>query len=370
MTESPQAIRIFHLQPGTPMREQHALPDAPPAQGFYWIVCTRDAFNIALARVQASLQAVSGQQLVEPHVADFLAAQLPSHYDYTSQYDQLVVNRLSAAPPQSGDAPGGQPVLPRIDTIPVGFALFNRVLLTVHSADCSMRDAYIARLTAPVEPVPRGSPMPSARLPVSPADLMLRVIGVIVDKFLDLRRELSRQLDYWQTELLKPRSRFNRWNALLDARLTLHQLDDTCEDQRAAIQAWTETLDTWADSGANASELDLLKVHSRDLLEHIERVVRHVRRLEQSTEAALQMHFSMENSRTNDIMRTLTALTAVFLPLNLITGIFGMNFEFLPAVVKREEGFWLVMAGMTVIGIALTVLFWRKRYLARAANEA
>ena len=59
-------------------------------------------------------------------------------------------------------------------------------------------------------------------------------------------------------------------------------------------------------------ELDLLKVRSRDVLEHIERVVHHVRRLEQSTETVVQMHFSVQSNRTNDIMRTLTALTAVF----------------------------------------------------------
>jgi len=38
------------------------------------------------------------------------------------------------------------------------------------------------------------------------------------------------------------------------------------------------------------------------------------------------MHFS-GSARTNDIMRTLTVLTAIFMPLNLVTGFFGMNFD-------------------------------------------
>jgi len=57
----------------------------------------------------------------------------------------------------------------------------------------------------------------------------------MVDGFLELRRELTHQLDHWQTELLNPRTRFNNWGALLDARLTLQYLDEVCEDQRAAI---------------------------------------------------------------------------------------------------------------------------------------
>jgi Mg2+ and Co2+ transporter CorA len=96
-------------------------------------------------------------------------------------------------------------------------------------------------------------------------------------------------------------------------------------------------------------------------------VVHHVRRLEQSTEAVLQMHFSVQSNRTNDIMRTLTALTAVFLPLNLIAGIFGMNFEFIPFV-HQEEGFWWAMGSMTLIAVALTAFFWRKRYLTRTGR--
>ena len=80
-------------------------------------------------------------------------------------------------------------------------------------------------------------------------------------------------------------------------------------------------------------------MRSRDVLEHIERVLRHVRRLEQGAETAVQMHFSAQGHRTNDIMRALTVLTAVFLPLNLITGFFGMNFEFLP-LIHSADGLW------------------------------
>ena len=78
-------------------------------------------------------------------------------------------------------------------------------------------------------------------------------------------------------------------------------------------------------------------MRSRDVLEHIERVLTHVRRLESSAETAVQMHFSEQNNRTNDIMRALTVLTAIFLPLNLVTGFFGMNFEGLPLIHSADR---------------------------------
>jgi Mg2+ and Co2+ transporter CorA len=96
-------------------------------------------------------------------------------------------------------------------------------------------------------------------------------------------------------------------------------------------------------------------------------VVHHVRRLEQSAETAVQMHFSAQSHRTNDIMRTLTALTAIFLPLNLIAGIFGMNFDFIP-LLHIHSGFWWAMGSMALIAMALGLLFWRKRYIARSEH--
>jgi putative solute:sodium symporter small subunit len=103
-------------------------------------------------------------------------------------------------------------------------------------------------------------------------------------------------------------------------------------------------------------------VRSRDVLEHIERVVHHVRRLEQSAETAVQMHFSAQSHRANDIMRTLTALTAIFLPLNLIAGIFGMNFHAMP-LLDLPWGFWWAMGSMALIAVVSLLYFWRKKYL-------
>jgi Mg2+ and Co2+ transporter CorA len=96
-------------------------------------------------------------------------------------------------------------------------------------------------------------------------------------------------------------------------------------------------------------------------------VVHHVQRLEHSIETAVQMHFSAQGNRTNDIMRTLTVLTAIFLPLNLIAGIFGMNFEFIP-MVHNIHGFWWAMASMGLIAAALALTFWRKRFIERSGR--
>ena len=66
-------------------------------------------------------------------------------------------------------------------------------------------------------------------------------------------------------------------------------------------------------------------------------------------------------------MRVLTVLTAIFLPLNLIAGIFGMNFEFIP-LLHKSNGFWWAMGSMVTIAATLGLVFWRKRYISRTSR--
>jgi Mg2+ and Co2+ transporter CorA len=340
-----------------------ALPATLPEHGFLWVAFEREVFVERATELQSALLGWGITPIVDLHVSDLLNPQLPSHYEDTSWYDLLVFRRLLAVP--SVDAPATHPVS-QVETRPVGFVVFDRLLVTVHAADGHVREHFAQRLAQ----MAQGSDSRSAsRLPTSPSDLMLRMVNHIVDSYLDLRRLLTKQLGDLQHALLDPKNQILDWQVLLDARNTLHLLDDTCEDQRSAMQEWIdafEELPAPADAQTQR-ERELLRVRARDVLEHIERVLTHVRRLEQSAETAVQMHFAAVGQRTNDIMRTLTVLTAIFLPLNLITGIFGMNFETLP-LIHKQAGFWIALGVMGATGVGLGLYFWRKRYLSSHAR--
>ena len=113
---------------------------------------------------------------------------------------------------------------------------------------------------------------------------------------------------------------------------------------------------------------DLLLVRINDVMEHVTRVLNHARRLESSIESAVQIHFAAMAHRTSEIMRTLTVITALFMPLTLITGIFGMNFEVMP-LLKNRAGFWMTMGAMVVMVAVLLFFFRRKRYLEDQVRE-
>ncbi len=375
-------MQVHHIT-GDQLTSSDTLPEALPARGWLWVSYSRREFEAALPEIQSALQRWTGAPVFEPHVSDLLNNQLPSNFDYTSAYDLLVFRRLATTPRGTGlltDERTGtradlEAALEAIDTSPVGFVAYERVLLTVHPADCMVRDFFANRLRSQVggailnsaNAEPRVDGRVGARMPTGPADLMVRMVNHMVDSYLDLRRLLSRQIEYLQNELFSPRGRFDSWQLLLHSRNSLHLLEDTCEDQRAAIVEWLDAIDEWPSEADPklARDRELLRVRSRDVLEHIERVLTHVRRLESSVESAVQMHFSQQSNQTNNIMRVLTTLTAIFLPLNLVTGFFGMNFDWLPGI-HSAIGFWVTLGLMATIGLGLSLYFWRKRYLRSA----
>jgi Mg2+ and Co2+ transporter CorA len=346
--------------------ELDGIPSAMPASGFVWIGAKRSDFEAQAFTYQAALQNLAGSALVDLHVSDLLNAQLPSLFDSTTTYDLMIFRRLAvAAPVEGGEQTATRDALPTIDTSAVGMVVYDRLLLSVHPDDCLVREHFGQRLLqAPAAaPSSEGTRAPS-RLPTSSPDLMLRMVNHIVDGYLDLRRRLTRQFSELQHDLLDPKGQFRDWSVLLNARNTFHMLEDTCEDQHSAVQEWIDALAEWPPETTEAArrERELLRLRSRDVHEHIERVLTHVRRLEHSAEAAVQMHFSALSHRTNQIMRTLTVLTAIFLPLNLITGFFGMNFDALP-LIHDQRGVWIAVGIMVLVAIGLAAHFWRKRYL-------
>ncbi|MRD48791.1 magnesium transporter CorA [Caenimonas koreensis DSM 17982] len=362
-------MQIIEFTPGT-LRFLERLPDAAPANGFIWIFVDRESLVEQAASVQTAAQTLGGSPVLDLHLKDLGNGDHPSRYDYTSVYDLIIFRRL-ATDAETGDAsdtaaPANSALaaFQRIATRAVGFVVFDRLLITVHPAGCYSAKTFVQRYLQDAIHTEGLSAAARSRLPSSPADLMLRMLNLIVDSYLELRTGLSTELDRWQHELLAPRSREANWSALMAARLALHKLEDLCEGQNDAMMEWLDAQREQPAPWMAQAEQDTLLARARDVVEHIQRVLHHVHRMEQGAETAVQIHFSVLGHRTNEIMRVLTALTAVFLPLNFITGFFGMNFEFLP-LIHSPPAMWMTFVLMAGIGIGVMLAFWRMRYISR-----
>ena len=367
-------MHIVEFAAGT-LRFLDQLPASAPAAGFVWIYLERESLDGDAAMLQQAAQTLGGSPLLDLHLKDLANRSHPSRYDYTSVYDLVIFRRLATEVEARAEAEEAGETLPdgelaafaRIRTRAVGFVVFDRLLVTVHPAGCFTAKTFIERFLAEALQSEGLSAAARTRLPTGTADLMLRMLNLMVDSYLELRKELSGELDQWQQQLLAPRSRGGDWRALMLARAALHTLEDLSEGQKDAMQEWLDTQREQPALWMPQAERDSLQARARDVVEHIERVVHHVHRMEQGAETAVQIHFSALGHRTNEVMRVLTALTAVFLPLNFITGFFGMNFEYLP-LIHSDNAMWFILAFMTAVSVAVLLVFWRKRYLARSGR--
>ena len=368
-------MQIVEFGAGT-LRFLDHLPARAPDNGFVWIYLEREHLEQDLSVLQRAAAHIGGSPMLDLHVKDLGNRSHPSHYDYTSVYDLVIFRRLASDAEVNTelgkDAPAHDAELAsfrRVRTRAVGFVVFDRLLITVHPEGCYAARSFVERYLKDALQTEGLSAAARSRLPVGSADLMLRMLNVMVDNFLELRKVLGTELDHWQQSLLAPNRHGAEadWGALMTARNALHSLQDLCEEQNDAMQEWLDTQREQPAPWMSREERDSLLARARDVVEHIQRVTHHVHRMEQSAETAVQIHFSAVGNRANDIMRTLTALTAIFLPLNLIVGFFGMNFEFMPAI-HHQSGFWWTVALMVTIALATGVVFWRKRYLTRGGR--
>ena len=207
-----------------------------PAQGFYWIACTREALAEHLAPVQACLQAVTGASLLDLHVSDLLNVQRPSGMTTPRSTTCWCFAVCCKAKRCGGSGPSGPacgarpgrrvpPCCARSTPAPWAFALWDALLLSVHPATAACAMPMRRRLLAaqPTDPRARVIVWRTCRdAPSSTADLMLRALNVVVDGFWRCAGNSHASSTTGTPPCCGP-MRFADWGALLRARLALHE---------------------------------------------------------------------------------------------------------------------------------------------------
>ncbi|MCC6656404.1 MAG: magnesium and cobalt transport protein CorA, partial [Flavobacteriales bacterium] len=69
-----------------------------------------------------------------------------------------------------------------------------------------------------------------------------------------------------------------------------------------------------------------------------------------------------QNARMTQVMKLLTIISTIFIPLTFIVGVYGMNFDNMPEL-RQRWGYFAVMGFMAVLAVGMLVWFRRKRWL-------
>ena len=100
----------------------------------------------------------------------------------------------------------------------------------------------------------------------------------------------------------------------------------------------------------------------RDVYDHLLRVGDLAESYRELISGLLDIQFNVVSNRTNEIVKVLTIFSAIILPLSLIAGIYGMNFENIPEL-HTKNGYFVTIALMVCIAVGLLIYFWRKGWI-------
>lgn len=100
----------------------------------------------------------------------------------------------------------------------------------------------------------------------------------------------------------------------------------------------------------------------RDVYDHLVSVCDLAESYRDFISGALNAYVSVMSSRTNEVMKVLTIFAAILLPLSVIAGIYGMNFEFMPELQWRY-GYHSVLGGMAIFAVGMLLFFRWKKWL-------
>ena len=119
-------------------------------------------------------------------------------------------------------------------------------------------------------------------------------------------------------------------------------------------------------SGLQRAESPLIKtetgVYLRDVYDHTIQVIDTIESFRDMVSGMLDIYLSSVSNRMNEVMKVLTIIATIFIPLTFVAGIYGMNFKYMPELDWRA-GYFIVLFVMLIIFLAMMNYFRRKKWI-------
>jgi len=179
--------------------------------------------------------------------------------------------------------------------------------------------------------------------------LVFIIVEAIIDNYFSAYEELAAGLDVLINKKLNGRD-INVLKSLENKRKIFFQIKKAAAGLKESV-SHINTLDLAIFDGFNDKYFFELKEQSSSLIDSVDNELQRI-------ESAINLFFSLQSSRLNEIMKTLTILTVVFIPLSFVTGFYGMNFENMPGL-KSHNGFYIAIS--TMFTLVLVILYYFKR---------
>lgn len=187
-----------------------------------------------------------------------------------------------------------------------------------------------------------------------PAALLHRIVDAMVDNYLPEVEKLEDKLDDLEKEVFG-RPRRNIVKQMLALKRDVSSLRRVTMPQRDAVSRLARREFALVPPG--------VEYRFRDIHDHLVRITDEALIFQDRVTGILEAHLSNVSNHLNEVMKVLTIITTLFMPLTLLSGMYGMNVP-LPHLPGGEGvQFWWVAGIMTVLSVVMLLLFRKKDWL-------
>ena len=186
-----------------------------------------------------------------------------------------------------------------------------------------------------------------------PDHVLHAIVDVVVDRYLPTLDHIGDTIDEVQDKLL----------VAPDASLleTIFVLKRGLLQFRRAATSQRELLNALIRDETHLIHRDM-RIYFRDVYDHAVRALDLLETYRDLLTGGLDIYLTQMANRTNDVVKALTILATIMLPLTVVTGYFGMNFKYMPFA-EDANGIWYITAGLVVMPAAMLGWFKYKKWI-------
>jgi magnesium transporter len=183
--------------------------------------------------------------------------------------------------------------------------------------------------------------------------LVYSLIDIIVDNYFVILERIGERIEGLDEELVT--------NPTPETLRVIHNLKGELIFLRKTIWPLREIISTLQRGESDLIE-DSTQIYLRDVYEHTIQVVDTIESYRDMVSGMLDIYLSSVSYRLNEVMKVLTIIATIFIPLTFITGLYGMNFKYMPEL-GWVWGYPTVWAIMILVSLVMVVYFRKKDWL-------
>lgn len=188
---------------------------------------------------------------------------------------------------------------------------------------------------------------------MGPDYLVHAILDAIIDQYFVVLEKMGEKIEFLEEEVvIRPRP------ATLQA---THQLKREMIFLRKAVWPLREVIGS-LERGESSLIKESTVIYLRDIYDHTIQVIDNIETFRDMLSGMMDIYLSSISNRMNEIMKVLTIIATIFIPLTFIVGLYGMNFKYMPEL-SWPWGYPLVLALMLAVAVYMLIYFRRKKWI-------